>query len=47
MITILGAMYLVIEIDEDRSWHKETILYIIALGTVVLSHIGNIWTIFC
>ncbi len=33
----LGAMYLVIEIDEDRSWHKETILYIIALGTVVLS----------
>jgi len=32
----LGAMYLVIEIDEDRSWHKETIIHIIALGTIVL-----------
>ena len=32
----LGAMYLIIEIDEDRSWHKETILHIIAIGTVLL-----------
>jgi len=32
----LGAMYLIIEIDEDRSWHKETILHIIGIGTVLL-----------
>jgi len=32
----LGAMYLVIEIDEDRSWYRSTILNIIALGTIML-----------
>ncbi len=32
----LGAMYLVIEIDEDRSWYRETIIHIIALGTAIL-----------
>jgi len=32
----LGAMYLVIEIDEDRSWYRSTILNIIALGTTML-----------
>ncbi len=32
----LGAMYLIIEIDEDRSWHKETILHIIGIGTILL-----------
>ena len=33
----LGAMYLVIEIDEDRSWYRETIMHIIALGTAILA----------
>jgi len=32
----LGAMYLVIEIDEDRGWHRDTIINIIAIGTVIL-----------
>jgi two-component system OmpR family sensor kinase len=32
----LGAMYLIIEIDENRDWHKDTILHIIAIGTVLL-----------
>jgi len=32
----LGAMYLVIEIDEDRGWYRSTILNIIALGTIML-----------
>ncbi len=32
----LGAMYLIIEIDEDRSWYKDTILHILALGTILL-----------
>ncbi len=36
----LGAMYLVIEIDEDRSWYKETILHIIGLGTAILIILG-------
>ncbi len=33
----LGAMYLVIEIDEDRTWYRETIMHIIALGTAILT----------
>ncbi len=32
----LGAMYLIIEIDEDRSWYRDTILHILALGTIML-----------
>ena len=32
----LGAMYLIIEIDEDRSWYRSTILNIIGLGTIML-----------
>jgi len=32
----LGAMYLIIEIDEDRSWHKETLLHILAFGSIIL-----------
>jgi two-component system OmpR family sensor kinase len=32
----LGAMYLIVEIDEDRSWHKEVVMHIIAIGAVLL-----------
>ncbi|MCK4442115.1 MAG: HAMP domain-containing histidine kinase [Sulfurovaceae bacterium] len=32
----LGAMYLVLEIDEDRAWFIDAIWHIIALGTVML-----------
>jgi len=32
----LGAMYLIIEIDEDRSWHKKTLMHILAIGTTIL-----------
>jgi len=42
----LGAMYLVIEIDEDRTWHKETILHIIAIGTTLLIILGIFGFIF-
>ncbi|HIM93591.1 MAG TPA: HAMP domain-containing histidine kinase [Campylobacterales bacterium] len=36
----LGAHYLFTEIDEDRAWVKETILNIIAFGTVALFILG-------
>ncbi len=32
----LGAMYLILEIDEDRAWFRDTIWNIIALGTIML-----------
>jgi len=36
----LGAMYLILEIDEDRSWYRDTILHILALGTIMLIVLG-------
>ncbi len=36
----LGAKYLFIEVDEDRAWHHETIIQIIAIGTVALIILG-------
>ncbi len=36
----LGAKYLFIEVDEDRSWYHETIISILALGTIALIVLG-------
>jgi two-component system OmpR family sensor kinase len=36
----LGAKYLFIEVDEEQSWHKETMIQIMGLGTIGLFILG-------
>ncbi|MCH9740935.1 MAG: HAMP domain-containing histidine kinase, partial [Epsilonproteobacteria bacterium] len=39
-IYYLGTKYLIIEVDEDRSWYTDTIINIIAIGTITLLILG-------
>ena len=36
----LGAMYLFIEIDEDREWYRDTIMHIMIFGTIGIIILG-------